>query len=41
MNKILVVDDDPHIRELVKVFLRNKGFNIDEASDGVEALKKT
>jgi len=39
MNKILVVDDDPHIRELIKVFLRNEGFDIFEAADGVEALK--
>jgi DNA-binding response OmpR family regulator len=40
MSKILVVDDDPHIRELVGVFLRAEGFDICEASDGVEALAK-
>src|SRR5262245_24388141 len=40
MSKILVVDDDPHIRELVGVFLRAEGFDIYEASDGVEALAK-
>jgi len=40
MSKILVVDDDPHIRELVQVFLRNDGFEVIEASDGVEALSK-
>jgi DNA-binding response OmpR family regulator len=39
MSKILVVDDDPHIRELVKIFLRNEGFEPYEATDGVEALK--
>jgi DNA-binding response OmpR family regulator len=39
MSKILVVDDDPHIRELVKVFLHNDGFDVVEATDGVEALK--
>ena len=38
MSKILVVDDDAHIRELVKVFLRNDGFDVLEAADGVEAL---
>ena len=38
MSKILVVDDDAHIRELVKVFLRNDGFDVFEAADGVEAL---
>ena len=40
MSKILVVDDDPHIRELVQVFLRNDGFEVVEASDGVDALSK-
>jgi DNA-binding response OmpR family regulator len=38
MSKILIVDDDPHIRELAKVFLRNEGFDILEAGDGLEAL---
>jgi two-component system OmpR family response regulator len=40
MNNILIVDDDPNIRELVRVFLRNEGFDIYEASDGMEALAK-
>ena len=40
MSKILVVDDDPHIRELVQVFLHNEGFEVVEASDGVDALSK-
>lgn len=39
MSKILIVDDDPHIRELAGVFLRNEGFDIYEACDGVQALK--
>jgi two-component system, OmpR family, response regulator len=38
MSKILIVDDDPHIRELVKVFLKREGFEISEAADGLEAL---
>lgn len=38
MAKILVVDDDPHIRELVRVFLTKEGFNVLEASDGKSAL---
>ena len=37
---ILIVDDDPHIRELVRHFLRNEGFEVHEAADGAEALKK-
>jgi two-component system, OmpR family, response regulator len=40
MSKILIVDDDAHIRELARVFLREAGFDIVEATDGVEALTK-
>jgi len=40
MTRILVVDDDPHIRELVRVFLRREGFETAEAADGVEALAR-
>jgi two-component system, OmpR family, response regulator len=40
MSKILIVDDDPHIRELSSVFLRNAGFETYEACDGVDALSK-
>jgi two-component system OmpR family response regulator len=40
MSKIMVADDDPHIRELVRVFLQNEGFDIVEAANGVEALAK-
>ena len=40
MTGILVVDDDPHIRELVRHFLRNEGFDVHEAADGEEALAK-
>lgn len=38
MSKLLVVDDDPHVRELVKVFLKQEGFEVLEAANGVEAL---
>ncbi|RUS47092.1 response regulator transcription factor [Cohnella sp. AR92] len=38
MARVLVVDDDPHIRELVRVFLEREGLEIREAADGVEAL---
>jgi len=40
MSKILVVDDDPHIRELSKVFLQNEGFTVCEAVDGEDALSQ-
>ncbi|MGC5324723.1 response regulator [Brevibacillus sp. SYSU BS000544] len=38
MTNILIVDDDSHIRELVRLILRKEGFDIHEAADGVEAL---
>ena len=40
MSKILIVDDDPHIRELVRIFLRREEFEVIEAADGVEALSR-
>lgn len=40
MIKLLVVDDEEHIRELIKVFLQNEGFSVLEAVDGVDALSK-
>jgi DNA-binding response OmpR family regulator len=39
MAKILIVDDDSHIRELVGLLLRNEGFQTYGAVDGVEALQ--
>lgn len=38
MNNLLIVDDEPHIRELLKVFLQRAGFTVYEAVDGAEAL---
>ena len=38
MAKVLIVDDDPHMRELIGLFLRPEGFEIVEACDGIEAL---
>jgi two-component system OmpR family response regulator len=38
MSTILIVDDDPHLRELSRFFLQQDGFDIVEASDGIEAL---
>ena len=40
MNKrILVIDDEPHIRRLVQVNLERAGFTVEEASDGREGLQ--
>ncbi|GAB6992238.1 response regulator transcription factor [Paenibacillus pini] len=38
MPIILIVDDDPHIRELVRHVLKSEGFSTTEASNGHEAL---
>lgn len=40
-DKILVVDDEEHIRELIKFNLEKSGFQIVCAQDGMEALNKT
>ncbi len=40
VNSILIVDDDPNIRELVTVFLQKEGFLCIEAADGVQALDR-
>ena len=39
-ERILVVDDEAGIRELVGTYLRNEGFDVDEARDGEEALER-
>ncbi len=40
MNKnILLVEDEPGIRKLILMYLRNENFNVLEAEDGEEALK--
>lgn len=38
MARILIVDDDPYIRELLVHFLTREGFELQEAADGEEAL---
>lgn len=39
MTSILIVDDDPHIREVVRFALENGGYEVTEARDGAAALK--
>ncbi|MEM1204125.1 MAG: response regulator transcription factor [Acidobacteriota bacterium] len=36
---ILVVDDDPHIRQVLRFALEKSGFRVDEAADGRAALE--
>ena len=40
MPKIMIVDDDPNIRELVCVLLKDAGFEAREAKDGRDALQR-
>ena len=40
MLNILIVDDDPNIRELATVFLNKEGFTVYEAVDGLDALAR-
>jgi CheY-like chemotaxis protein len=37
--RVLVVDDTPQIRMLIRLNLELEGFDVDEASDGAEALE--
>ena len=38
--KVLVVDDDPDIVEILKYNLKNSGYSVKSAGNGVEAIKK-
>ena len=40
MKKILVVDDEPSIRELMNDFLSMQGFKVIEAVDGIDGFNK-
>jgi len=39
-KRVLVVDDEAHIRRLVQVNLEKAGYEVDQAVDGVEGLEK-
>lgn len=39
MYRILVVDDEPSIREIVRLYLTREGYDVREAADGDEALR--
>ena len=38
MAKILIVDDEPRIRELIREHLQYSGYICEEAADGTAAL---
>ena len=37
-SKILIVDDDPDIREVLTMILESQGYTVVAASDGIECL---
>jgi DNA-binding response OmpR family regulator len=39
-KKILVVDDEPHIAQIMKLTLEHSGYEVAVAGDGAEGLKK-
>jgi len=38
--RILIVDDDPDITEVMRVVLENQGYSVDSAEDGAEAIEQ-
>lgn len=40
MSNILIVDDDPQIRDVLRIALKNAGHTVTEAGDGAEGLAK-
>jgi DNA-binding NtrC family response regulator len=40
-KKILIIDDDVHIRDTYKILLSAEGFLVDTAETGEEAIRKT
>jgi len=41
IGRILVVDDEPQIRQIVRRYLEGDGYSVAEAADGETALKST
>ena len=40
MDKILIVDDEQKIREIIKKYAEFEGYRTDEAADGMDAVNK-
>ncbi len=40
MKKVLIVDDEPHIIRVLRLSLSRRGYTVDIARNGEEALKK-
>ena len=40
MAELLIIDDDPQIRDVLRIALRQAGHQVSEAGDGAEGLAK-
>ncbi|MGM9919216.1 MAG: response regulator transcription factor, partial [Lactimicrobium massiliense] len=40
MTRILIVDDEEKIRNMIRKYAEYEGFQTDEAKDGLEAVQK-
>jgi CheY-like chemotaxis protein len=40
MNRILIVDDEPHVLRVLKMSLERAGYSVEVSSDGREALER-
>lgn len=38
-KKVLIIDDEPHIRRVVELKLKNRGYQVMMAKDGAEGLE--
>ena len=37
-TKLLIVDDDPNICDMLKLYFKNEGYKVETANDGIEGL---
>ena len=41
MDKVLLIEDDPHISELVGIHLKDLGLEVETAVDGARGIPKS
>jgi YesN/AraC family two-component response regulator len=39
MERILIIDDEPQIRSMIRLILEREGYAVMEASDGIEGIR--
>lgn len=39
MNRILIVDDEPHVIRIMRLALIKAGYEVDEAANGIQAIE--